>query len=639
MGKLGVTHRKRRWLAAILAFLLPGTGHLYAGQYPKGLLLLAGYLLDVTAIIRLADSDGGRHLLLIVYLGLMLPVFYFLSVYDSLQTLERDDGIPLSASLSHGIALTAAGGLLFLLVKPPDAILPWMNELAELSVGPVIIAIAVVLLVLTRKRLVVTMFKLGRYTAAVLIVMVGALLLWDQIQGRNDIALLGQWWPVIFIMLGIEMIIYSLRSRKIVQKLRLDFAGISVALVISLTAYVVTQYADFPFKWLDQWNVDISGISEYGEETGYRYDKTVVKVPLDENISHIRIVNPNGQITVRSDDVEEMELLATVWVDVKDQAEADSIAEQSTVKVTPGDEVAFEAKGQAYGANGSHKPRMNLTLTVPMALSDQVYVEEPITTDPPTNTDQPVVTDEASGDKSFAIETIGTAPPHSPSSTISPTELPESGNAERKGEQNAVKLNIEAELGAVDVSGLLLPGGLDIRISSGNVKVGNVVGEIQVKGINGNVELQAVNGDSSIETKNGTITATGIKGQFYANTLNGSLELQDVGGDIEAETKNGKIKITGAGASLKADTLNGTIEVNSNHVGGDWDLDSSVGEIKLALPEHGDFAIYGSVTFGNITSDFPFDISKKTIRGSVGTGTHRIQVNANNSISVKKARL
>ncbi|WP_337100863.1 DUF4097 family beta strand repeat-containing protein [Paenibacillus sp. YIM B09110] len=631
MGKLGVKRKKRRWMAVLLAFLLPGTGHLYAGQYPRGLLLLVGYLIDVTAIIRLADSDGGRHLLLIVYLGLMLPVFYFMSVYDSLQSLEREEEAPIHVGLSRGIALTAAGGLLFLLVKPPDFILPWMNELAELSVGPAIIGIAVVLLAYRRKRL-VTMFKLGRYTAAVLIVAVGALLLWDQIQGRNDIALLGQWWPVIFIMLGIEMIIYSLRSRKIVQKLRLDVAGISVALVISLMAYVVTQYADFPFRWLDQWNVDISGISEYGEEKGFRYDKTVVKVPLDEQISSIGIVNPNGQVTVRSGDVEEMELLATVWVDVEDQAEADSIAEQSTVKVTPGSEVAFETKGQAYGANGSHKPRMNLTLTVPMALSDQVYVEEPIATEPPPiTTDQPDVTDEGTAVTPDITDTAAnvTATPLAPSSTSVPDEQQEM--------KSAVKLKIESELGAVDVSGLLLPGGLDIRISSGNVKVDHIVGEVQVKGINGNVQLQEVNGDSSIETKNGTIAATGIKGQLYANTLNGSLELQDVGGDLEAETKNGKIKVTGAAASIKADTLNGSIEVSSDQVGGDWDLDSSVGEIRLVLPEVGDFALYGSVTFGNIASDFPFDISKKTIRGSVGAGTHRIQVNANNSISLKKA--
>ena len=34
--------RKSRWLAAGLAALIPGMGHIYLGQYPKGLLYLAG---------------------------------------------------------------------------------------------------------------------------------------------------------------------------------------------------------------------------------------------------------------------------------------------------------------------------------------------------------------------------------------------------------------------------------------------------------------------------------------------------------------------------------------------------------------------------------------------------------------------
>jgi hypothetical protein len=34
--------RKSRWLAAGLAALIPGMGHVYLGQYPKGLLYLAG---------------------------------------------------------------------------------------------------------------------------------------------------------------------------------------------------------------------------------------------------------------------------------------------------------------------------------------------------------------------------------------------------------------------------------------------------------------------------------------------------------------------------------------------------------------------------------------------------------------------
>jgi TM2 domain-containing membrane protein YozV len=34
--------RKNRWLAAALAALVPGLGHIYLGQYPKGLVYMAG---------------------------------------------------------------------------------------------------------------------------------------------------------------------------------------------------------------------------------------------------------------------------------------------------------------------------------------------------------------------------------------------------------------------------------------------------------------------------------------------------------------------------------------------------------------------------------------------------------------------
>ena len=33
---------KNRWVAGLLAGLIPGLGHIYLGQYPKGLLYLAG---------------------------------------------------------------------------------------------------------------------------------------------------------------------------------------------------------------------------------------------------------------------------------------------------------------------------------------------------------------------------------------------------------------------------------------------------------------------------------------------------------------------------------------------------------------------------------------------------------------------
>ncbi|WP_053374337.1 DUF4097 family beta strand repeat-containing protein [Paenibacillus sp. FJAT-27812] len=645
MGQLRINRTKNRLLTVMLAFALPGAGHMYTGQHPKGLLLITAFLLDLTAIVRLADSDGGRHLLLIVYLGIMLPVFYFISVFDSLQSTEAEDHSPVALNRTLGFIILAAGAIMLILVKPPHAILPWMNELAELCVGPIIIIAAIILQLRSRKGS-VSMFKLGRFTAAVLVLTVGALLLWDQIQGKNDISLLGQWWPVIFILLGVEVILFSVKFKGAEKKLRLDVAGGMIALVITLTAYVVTQYADIPFRWLDQFNVDLNGTADYGEEKGFRYDKAIIKVPLDEAASLIRIVNPNGQVTVRSGDVQEIELLTAVWVDLTDKTEADAIAEQSTVKINPGTEVTLEVKGQSYGANGSRKPRMNMVITVPMSLSDQFKAEDvPSDTPVPLDSEQPIdgadavqsempLTSGTAQDASLELATgapgnTGNNPSDEPEQT---PEIPE----DTQEEQPVLKMKVESDNGPVEVKALALPGGLDIRSSSGIITVSNINGSVSVKGNNGDIHISSITGDSSIETKNGTIAAESIQGKLFANTLNGSLEIKQIDGDIQAETKNGKIKMDGAGASVKADTLNGSIELSSATVGGVWDLDSSVGEVKLAMPQDGDFTVYGSVTFGNITTELPLEVSKKTIRGTIGEGTFRIQINATNSITIKQ---
>lgn len=119
MGQLRIKQTLKRLLTVVLAFAMPGAGHIYTGQHPKGLLLISAFWLDITAIVRLADSDGGRHLLLIVYLGIMLPIIYFISVFDSLQSTEAEHSSPIALNLIHGMLLFAAGGIMLILVKPP----------------------------------------------------------------------------------------------------------------------------------------------------------------------------------------------------------------------------------------------------------------------------------------------------------------------------------------------------------------------------------------------------------------------------------------------------------------------------------------------------------------------------------------
>jgi DUF4097 and DUF4098 domain-containing protein YvlB/NADH:ubiquinone oxidoreductase subunit 6 (subunit J) len=663
LGKLRITQRKRAWLAVLLAFAIPGTGHVYNGQYSRGLLLLAGLLLDVTAIFRLADSDGGRHLLLIVYLGMLLPVFYFVSVYEALQLKEipREERMPVR--LAHGILLALSGIVMMFMVKPPDMLLPWMNELAELIVGPLLMTLACVVVWTAARRGGFAVFKLGRLTAAILILSIGALLLWDQARGSSDIALLGDWWPLLFLLLGIEVILYSTVLRAKSAKLKFDLSGAAAALVVTVTAYAVTQYADFPVRWLDQFNVDLNGMVDYGDEKGYRIDKNVMKVLVDEDLSSITVKNVNGDVTLRADDVAGIEVYSTVWVDAGDENESKRIAEQSTVDVTPGNEIVLEAKGQRYGADNNRVPKMNLTVVVPR-IEPSVKLSPPDVQQDEQDDQGGIEGDGQIEDAEGALATPSTdieadgSESHSgntPTASSETVQTLEEQLAVLPGDElslalpdfewemspppaapSAIRVAIENINGDTEVTDLVAEDGLTVKSGDGNIRVARIIGPLAVTGNSGSIEVDTLDGSSTLELKNGEITvndATG--GALYAVTSNGNISMGGVWEDAEAETKNGSITIAEAYGPVKASTMNGGIAVSSSQVGGNWDLDSSVGEIKVVVPERGDYSLYGSVTFGKINAEMPFRQIRKTVRGTVGTGVYRIHINATNSITIE----
>ncbi|WP_336789245.1 DUF4097 family beta strand repeat-containing protein [Paenibacillus sp. MMO-177] len=611
MRELGLDRPKSRLLTLLLAFLLPGAGHLYTGRYQRGLLLTAGLVLNIAAIIRLADANAARHLLFIVYLGITLPVYYFVSVFDALQT--RADAEACSTdqlSPVAGLLIMAAGVLLFILTDPPAALIPWMDDLAEMSVGPFLVAVALVLW-FSRAKGDQSMFRLGRFTAAIFIVVVGGLLLWDQIKDRNDVALLGKWWPAVFILLGAEIIIYSIVYRKAARKLRFDFIGAIIAIVISVVAFTVTQYAELPFRWLDQY-VDLKGTPDYGEEKGFKFAKETDTVPFDAAaITKLKISNPNGKVTVRGGDANQLVIDTEVWVDVTDEQEAEQIAAKSAVeRVSDADSMTITAKGEPYGTNGSRKPRINIVITVPQTA---VTAQDPV-----VNTDNP------SADANINSNSI---------SGLEAAETPINEPEKKSAPQMAITVDVNN--GPVTVSGLKAPGGIQLKSDNGDIAVQQIEGHVVIHGLNGGIKLQTVKGDAELSTKNGAITADALAGNLTAETWNGAMTLSGIKGSVDADTKNGKIAMREVSGEVKASTLNGNIELASQTVGGDWDLDSTVGEIKLHVPAVGDYSVFGSVTFGSIMTDLPLKVNKKTVRGTIGSGTYRIHVNATNSIYIQ----
>ncbi|WP_276357781.1 TM2 domain-containing protein [Cohnella caldifontis] len=78
--------KKKKWIAGLLAFFIPGTGHFYLGQMTKGVSVMLLIAFDICAITF--ASQQMDNVLIIVLLSLLLPIIYFYSLFDAIQSTE-----------------------------------------------------------------------------------------------------------------------------------------------------------------------------------------------------------------------------------------------------------------------------------------------------------------------------------------------------------------------------------------------------------------------------------------------------------------------------------------------------------------------------------------------------------------------
>lgn len=643
------------YLAPLIAFLIPGGGHVLLGYTLPGLLLLLGTLTDIAAMIRLADESGGQFALFIIFLGLGVPCFWFYSVFGTLQLASRlrregrradeeRQGAVSAKLILQGIAAIGLSCVLLILVQTSIDFSALIEPFGTYAPGSLLLLLAV-LLVLRGTN---SMLKIGRYTVAAVLVAVGGLLLWDQLKGRNDMGLIGQWWPAAFVLLGVEIVIASIAYRKTARRPSFDIGGAFLAVVVAITAFAVTQYAAMPFRWLDEFKVNLTGTSGFGEEKGFRYDKATIHQPLLPETTAIAIDNTNGNVTVKKGEVDDVVVETVMWVDTANRAEADAAAEKSTVEVNGGATLAIKAKGHPYGTNGEREPRMNMIVTIPAGSSFAMEAQPEGSSDDasasaetdgsiPASNGADIGDGSANAANSSADTASGNADTATGSTNINGTNnaaTSASNTASNTPEPPKTELRIDTVNGSVDTADLTLAGGLTIKVTSGEITVHHMRGPVDAETKNGSITAMMLEGNVTLDTYNGDIKAADITGAFDGSTISGSIDLQRVTGDVDTDTKNGQIGIQEAQSAVRADTLNGDIRIASAIVGGDWDINSSIGEIHVQIPESGNYSVNGSVTFGDVTSDLPLAINKKTIRGTVGSGAFRINIDANSSIAV-----
>ncbi|SDS24594.1 Putative adhesin [Paenibacillaceae bacterium GAS479] len=650
------TQLKSRKLSALFAALLPGGGHLYLGWYGRGLMILLLVLLDLAALVRFSDSTSGSRALLLLYLGYALPAMYFFSVFDALEISTRNKLAGSNRDSAgqftptHSILLVAGGILLFFLIRPTAAVQPRLDWIGDMASGVVLLVFALWFGIKRKAGL----FRLGRFSAAVILAVCGTLLLWDQVKERNDIGLLLDWWPLLFVLAGLEMLLFQLLEKKNPgRRLLAGIGSLLTAFIFVSSAYLVTQYGGLPFRWLDQY-AGRTNLENLSEEKGFQFAQEPLELPLEEPITSVVIDNPNGDVTVQASsdpDFKSVIVESELWVDTELQSEADTVKEKSKLKLSSDGKLELTAQGMPYGANGSRLPRYNLVVTLPADLA--AVLREPLPSSlrtaplslypgmPPATMSQIDVAPDstpaprdiqqsalsaANAADSENLTTNATTSPL-PSSSLSPEPSATPG-------PEAVKLLLNAGNGRVILSGLIAQGGMTLKNMNGSIELRNLKGNVEADTSSGNISAERLEGDVQLSARDGGINVSRIEGGLSAYTSNGNLDIADIVGEAILETKNGYIHVEQVTKSLQADTLNGEIRIRSSKVGGNWNIDSSIGEVSLSLPTIASFEMDGAVTFGTITSELPLKVTKKTIEGIIGLGTHQIRVDANSDISI-----
>lgn len=213
-----------------------------------------------------------------------------------------------------------------------------------------------------------------------------------------------------------------------------------------------------------------------------------------------------------------------------------------------------------------------------------------------------------------------------------------------------------------DVS-LMIPAGARVvlNLGVGKVRLTNVNGSITVETASGDVEGSGTAGALSIDTGSGDVTLAGHNGPLSVDTGSGDLLISSVKSDqVSLDTGSGDVRVNGLTASiLSVDTGSGEVSVTgaevrvvdvdtgsgdvSIGVTGDIDdlsVDSGSGDVELSAPKSLGATIRIETSSGDITTEFPLQVTRKGrdgLSGTIGDGQGTLLIDtASGDVSLKQ---
>lgn len=319
----------------------------------------------------------------------------------------------------------------------------------------------------------------------IILIALGIVMLYSRIADIQAMDLILNWWPIILVLLGVEILAYIVLSKQEQPKVEFDVFSIVIItfiMIVGVGAYAVTSVIRYA-----RVNTSIlSAIDIYSFES--RFEKNMAVEPGERDV--LKIKNSSGNVEVVKGDSDKIEVKANIIIRNNDEEYAAEISD-NIVEVIEKDVIAISSKTNQYSSKNGviGSIQVNYYIRVPEKINVEI-------------------------DNKFGDVNV-----------------------------NGILLNASINNSHGEIVADKIGKDLYIDNSFGDIQISNIRAYAKVINSHGKIKACYVGGDLEVKNKMGDIELEEISGNVNVVGEHGKIDIENVEKNVKAENEFGEITL------------------------------------------------------------------------------------------------
>jgi DUF4097 and DUF4098 domain-containing protein YvlB len=152
--------------------------------------------------------------------------------------------------------------------------------------------------------------------------------------------------------------------------------------------------------------------------------------------------------------------------------------------------------------------------------------------------------------------------------------------------------------------------------------------EVNVRTSGGSIDVKDTSGSVKLNTSGGDVTAKNLNGAVWLRTSGGQIAADNVRGDVDANTSGGDVHLRGIDGRIKGHSSGGSVRVSLVGANRGVSATTSGGDVELILPRATTGNVSASTSGGDVTTDLPVTttvIKEGRLEGTLNGGGQSIE--------------